>query len=220
MKRWTRDIVPPLIALLFCAGAYFLWPRESAIHKRLHGDLAEVSMQSERVSCGAWWNSPPRLREVESWLHTLRAGPAAGAGEDALAQKGGRIALMFRDGHREAITFRWCLQPSRSALCCGDFHWEGREVTGGSEPFSAWLHATAARKLRDFRFTAALTRERVVASWGEPDFLSGFGMDYRCYWLPADQSVSFTFDLSGRVVSASLTGPAPRRITYLFPTQP
>jgi len=52
------------------------------------------------------------------------------------------------------------------------------------------------RNLADIHFTADLTQEQVVAIWGQPDALRGFGIDYKEYNLENGQKVWIQF-LSG-----------------------
>jgi hypothetical protein len=82
-----------------------------------------------------WSDDPDFLRRVESWIRSLYR-PAC---ENALRQRGNRIAVLFRDGRREEFLFLGPDHPDPSAGACGGFIWRGHGVCCPDEPFTELL---------------------------------------------------------------------------------
>jgi hypothetical protein len=136
-----------LFAALVASG-WFCWvqrQRGRAVHW-LRGPLARVEIQFDcwgvpHAAPSTWrgkWvgtDDPAILAQVERWLQGVRRPSCC----NALRQGGGRIVLTFQDGRQEEILFRGPVRPGPGAGDCGGFVWDGLDIVGGNEPFSAFL---------------------------------------------------------------------------------
>jgi hypothetical protein len=138
-----------LVAVLLAVGwVSWIFIERPRGFNRLHGRLRRVEVQFESwplpaVPASPWrgqWvgtDDPVFLDKVEAWLRELHR-PACC---NALKQCGGSIVLTFRDGRQEEILFRGPNRPGLTGSWCSGFIWEGLDVVGGEEPFTAFLRA-------------------------------------------------------------------------------